>query len=66
MEKSDRKTHDVGAAVADRVTIGDRFREAREILRREKYRLPESRRRSRTNDFVSVLDAVADRHKHTK
>ena len=38
--------------VAPRVTIGDRFEEARELFRRANYRLPLSRRRSRGNDFV--------------
>jgi prevent-host-death family protein len=32
--------------VVQRVTIGDRFQEARELFRRERYRLPEVRRRS--------------------
>jgi antitoxin (DNA-binding transcriptional repressor) of toxin-antitoxin stability system len=50
------------AAVVRRVTIADRFQEARELFRREKYRLPEIRRRSRRDDFVSALDDVADRH----
>ena len=32
------------AAVVRRPTIGDRFQEARELFRRESYRLPEVRR----------------------
>jgi hypothetical protein len=38
-----------------RVTIADRFEEAREFFRREGYRLPSLRRRSRRNDFVKLL-----------
>lgn len=54
------------ATVARRVMIGDRFEEARELLRRENYRLPRTRRRSRGNNFVRTLDAVADRHKRSE
>jgi antitoxin (DNA-binding transcriptional repressor) of toxin-antitoxin stability system len=54
------------ATVARRVTIGDRFEEARELLRRENYHLPQTRRRSRGNNFVRTLDAVADGHKRPK
>ena len=55
-----------GAAVARRVMIGDRFEEARELLRRENYHLPQTRRRSRANTFVRTLDAVADGHKRSE
>ena len=51
------------ATVARRVTIGDRFEEARELLRRENYHLPQTHRRSRGNTFVRTLDAMAGRHK---
>lgn len=54
------------AAIAPRVTLGDRFKEARELFRRERYRLPEVRRRSRRNDFVRTLDAVADGHERSE
>lgn len=46
-----------------RVTIGDRFQEARELLHEQKYRLPQTGRRSRRNDLARTLDAVAGRHK---
>lgn len=51
------------ASASQKIMIGDRFKEAREILRRENYHLPQTRRRSRRNTFVRTLDAVADRHK---
>jgi prevent-host-death family protein len=54
------------AAIGRRPTIGERFEEARELFRSENYRLPEVRRRSRPNDFVRTLDAVADGHKRRK
>lgn len=54
------------AAIGRRPTIGERFEEARELFRKENYRLPETRRRSRPNDFVRALDAVADGHKRRK
>ncbi len=54
------------ATLTQRVTIGDRFEEAREIFRRENYRLPEVLRRSRRNDFVRVLDAMADGHERSE
>lgn len=53
-------------AIGERITIGDRFEEARELLRRENYRLPRARRRSRANVFVRALDAVADGHKRSQ
>jgi len=53
------------AAVPERVTIGDRFKEARELLRQETYHLPQTRRRSRGNAFVRTLDEVADGHKRS-
>ena len=53
-------------AIGKRITIGDRFEEARELLRRENYRLPRARRRSRANVFVRALDAVADGHKRSQ
>ena len=34
------------ASASQKVMIGDRFKEAREILRQENYRLPQTRRRS--------------------
>ncbi len=49
-------------AITRRRTIGERFQEARELFRSENYRLPEVRRRSRPDDFVRTLDAMADRH----
>lgn len=51
------------ATVARRVTIGDRFEEARELLRRENYHPPQTHRRTRSNTFVRTLDAMADGHK---
>jgi antitoxin (DNA-binding transcriptional repressor) of toxin-antitoxin stability system len=54
------------AEISERVMIGDRFKEARELLRRENYRLPQTRRRSRSNTFVRTLDAVADGHKRSE
>ena len=53
-------------SIARRPTIGERFEEARELFRSENYRLPEVRRRSRRNEFVRTLDAVADGHKRSK
>lgn len=55
---------EASAATAERrVMIGDRFEEARELFRQEGYRLPQTRRRSRGNNFVRTLGALADRHK---
>jgi Phd_YefM. len=54
------------AAVTRRVTIGDRFAELRELLGEKSYRLPQTRRRSRRNDFVRTLDALAGGHKRSK
>lgn len=54
------------ATVSRRVMIGDRFEEARELLRRENYHLPQTSRRSRGNTFVRTLDAVADGHKRSQ
>lgn len=51
---------------AQRRSIADRFSEARELLQEEQYRLPAVRRRSRGNDFVRTLDAVARRHERSK
>ncbi len=53
------------ATVSRRVTIGDRFEEARELFRQETYRLPQTPRRSRRNTFVRTLDAVAGGHKRS-
>lgn len=53
-------------ASAGRVTIGDRFQEARELLHDQKYRLPQTGRRSRRNDMVRTLDAVAGRYKRSE
>jgi prevent-host-death family protein len=44
------------AGITSKVTIGDRFEEARALFREENYRLPQLRRRSRSNDFVHALD----------
>jgi hypothetical protein len=54
------------ATEAKRVTLADRFVEARELIREENYRLPEVRRRSRRNDFVRTLNAVARGHKRSE
>jgi antitoxin (DNA-binding transcriptional repressor) of toxin-antitoxin stability system len=53
-------------AVTRRPSLGERFQEARELFRTENYRLPEVPRRSRRDDFVRTLDAVADGHKRSK
>jgi hypothetical protein len=40
-------------------TIGQRFEEARELFRQEKYRFPRlPRRRSRPNAFIKVLNEI--------
>jgi hypothetical protein len=43
----------------DRATIAQRFAEIRDVIRRERYRLPPAPRKMRSNDFVSSLDDVA-------
>lgn len=53
------------AAVTRPATIGERFEEARALLRGENYQLPQIRRRSRANPFVRTLRAAADRHKRS-
>ncbi|HUP62379.1 MAG TPA: type II toxin-antitoxin system prevent-host-death family antitoxin [Thermoanaerobaculia bacterium] len=45
-----------------RPSIADRFDEARKLFRSERYRLPQVRRKSRRDDFVRTLDAVAGGH----
>ena len=40
-------------------TIADRLAELREICRQENYRLPTSRRTTRENALVKVLDELA-------
>jgi hypothetical protein len=52
--------------VPKRLTIGDRFEEARELFRQENYQLPQTRRRARANSFVRTLNAVAGRHERSK
>ncbi len=42
-----------------RPSIAERFTEVREVIRKEKYRLPSSSRKMRSNDFVSTIDDVA-------
>jgi hypothetical protein len=42
-----------------RRSIADQFAELREICRQENYRLPRSRRTTRENAFVKVLDELA-------
>lgn len=54
------------SVIAPRVTIADRFEEARTLFQQQKVDLPVLRRRSRRNDFVRTLDAVAGRHKRSK
>ena len=54
------------AVEAKRVTIADRFEEARELFLEQGYRLPQPRRASRRNDFVRTLDAVAGGHKRSQ
>jgi antitoxin (DNA-binding transcriptional repressor) of toxin-antitoxin stability system len=46
-------------------TIAERLAEVREIFRQENYRLPKSRRTTRENAFVKVLDELADGHKRS-
>lgn len=52
--------------MAPPVTIADRFEEARALFQLEKVQMPLLRRRSRKNEFVRTLDAVAGRHKRSK
>jgi Ni,Fe-hydrogenase III component G len=54
------------ASVSKRLTIADRFEEARELFRQENYQLPQTRRRTRPNSFVRALNEVAGRHKRPK
>jgi len=53
-------------AITTKVMIGDRFAEARELFRRENYRLPAAPRRSRRNTFVRTLDGMAGGHKRSE
>ena len=53
------------ATLVEPVTLADRFDEIRATFRQEKARLPVTRRRDRRNDFVSVPDELADRHKRS-
>ena len=52
--------------LAKNKTIAERLAEVREIARQENYRLPTSRRTTRENAFVKVLDELADGHKRSK
>lgn len=54
------------SAMSEPVTLADRFDEIRQVFREEKVRLQTPRRRARRNDFVSVLDELADGHKRSK
>jgi antitoxin (DNA-binding transcriptional repressor) of toxin-antitoxin stability system len=54
------------SALAEPVTLADRFAEIREVFRREKAQLRVPVRRDRKNDFVSVLDELVDGHKRSK
>jgi len=54
------------ATVSRRVTIADRIEAARELFRRENYKLPPTRRRARTNSFPVMLNALTDRHERSK
>ena len=47
-------------AIKPRITIADRFEEARALFLREKVPLPGIRRRSRRNDFVRTLDRLGE------
>jgi len=51
------------SAITGRITIAERFQEARELFKEEKASLPVPRRRSRRNEFVRTIDALADGHK---
>jgi antitoxin (DNA-binding transcriptional repressor) of toxin-antitoxin stability system len=53
-------------AVARRVTIADRIREASALFRQENYKLPATRRRARPNSFAVTLNALASRHERSK
>ena len=52
--------------IARPVSLADRFEEARSLFRSEKARLPVPRRQTRRNEFVKVLDELADGHKRSK
>jgi antitoxin (DNA-binding transcriptional repressor) of toxin-antitoxin stability system len=54
------------ASVSKRLTIADRFEEARELFRQENYQLPRTRRRTRQNSFVRALNERSGRHKRSK
>ncbi len=54
------------SALIEPVTLADRFEEIREVFRKEKSQLSVPRRRARRNDFVSVLDELADGHKRSQ
>jgi antitoxin (DNA-binding transcriptional repressor) of toxin-antitoxin stability system len=54
------------AAVRQKKTIGDWFEEARALFREEKYQLPRTRRTSRPNDVVRVLDDISGRHERSE
>jgi len=53
-------------SLSKRLTIADRFEEARELVRQENYQLPQTRRRTRQNSFVRALNEVAGGHKRSK
>jgi hypothetical protein len=54
------------AAVSKPRTIADRIEEARELFRRENYRLPRTRRSNRPNSFVRALNDIAGGHERSK
>jgi len=54
------------ATVSRRVTIADRIDKARDLFRRENYKLPPTRRRARANSFAVTLNAFASRHQRSK
>jgi antitoxin (DNA-binding transcriptional repressor) of toxin-antitoxin stability system len=54
------------SALNEPITLADRFDEIREVFRQEKTQLRAPRRRDRKNDFVSVLDELADGHKRSQ
>ena len=47
-------------------SLADQFAEARQLLRRENYRLTIPSRRNRRNTFAETLDGVARRHKRSQ
>ena len=47
-------------------TLAEQFDEIREIFRQENAEFRETCRQARTNDFVTVLDELADGHKRSE